>query len=124
MKLSELFKTPFKLKGGATLNLRGFSKRVVDKEIEESGGGEDSSLSKLLVEATSSEQIEFIEEAFNNAVNYSLEDLLNGIKVGDEYVSIDNTILYRVVGSVYVLSAVKQNNKYYLVAIPEYEQPA
>ena len=124
MKLSELFKTPFKLKGGATLNLRGFSKRVVDKEIEESGGGEDSSLSKLLVEATSSEQIEFIEETFNNAVNYSLEDLLNGIKVGDEYVSIDNTILYRVVGSVYVLSAVKQNNKYYLVAIPEYEQPA
>lgn len=33
MKLSELFKTPFKLKGGSILNLRGFSKRVVDKEI-------------------------------------------------------------------------------------------
>lgn len=37
MKLSELFKTPFKVKGGGVLNLRGFSKRVVDKEIE--GGG-------------------------------------------------------------------------------------
>lgn len=39
MKLSELFKTPFKVKGGGVLNLRGFSKRVVDKEIEGSGGG-------------------------------------------------------------------------------------
>lgn len=42
MKLSELFKTPFKLKGGSTLNLRGFSKRVVDKEVGE-GGGESGS---------------------------------------------------------------------------------
>jgi len=39
MKLSELFKTPLKLKGGSTLNLRGFSKRVVDKEVGEGGGG-------------------------------------------------------------------------------------
>lgn len=38
MKLSELFKTPFKVKGGGVLNLRGFSKRVIDKEI---GGGEN-----------------------------------------------------------------------------------
>lgn len=33
MKLSELLAKPFKLKGGATLNLKGFSKRVVDKEV-------------------------------------------------------------------------------------------
>lgn len=39
MKLSEIFKTPLKLKGGSTLNLRGFSKRVVDKEV---GGGENN----------------------------------------------------------------------------------
>ena len=39
MKLSELFKTPFKVKGGGVLNLRGFSKRVVDKEIGGSGEG-------------------------------------------------------------------------------------
>lgn len=42
MKLSELFRTPFKLKGGSTLNLKGFSKRVVDKEVE-GGGGESGS---------------------------------------------------------------------------------
>ena len=34
MKLSELFKTPFKLKGGSTLNLKGFSEVIVDKEID------------------------------------------------------------------------------------------
>lgn len=39
MKLSELFRTPFKVKGGGVLNLRGFSKRVVDKEVGEGGGG-------------------------------------------------------------------------------------
>lgn len=39
MKLSELFRTPFKLKGGSTLNLKGFSKRVIDKEVGEGGGG-------------------------------------------------------------------------------------
>lgn len=39
MKLSELFRTPFKLKGGSTLNLKGFSKAVVDKEV---GGGENN----------------------------------------------------------------------------------
>ena len=37
MKLSELLAKPFKLKGGSTLNLRGFSKRVVDKEVGEEG---------------------------------------------------------------------------------------
>lgn len=42
MKLSELFKTPFKVKGGGVLNLRGFSKTVVDKEIEGGGGGSGS----------------------------------------------------------------------------------
>ena len=41
MKLSELFRTPFKVKGGGVLNLRGFSKRIVDKEIEGGGGGGD-----------------------------------------------------------------------------------
>lgn len=39
MKLSELFKTPFKVKGGGVLNLRGFSKHIVDKEVGEGGGG-------------------------------------------------------------------------------------
>lgn len=39
MKLSELFRTPFKLKDGSTLNLKGFSKRVIDKEVGEGGGG-------------------------------------------------------------------------------------
>lgn len=52
MKLSELFKTPFKLKGGATLNLRGFSKRVVDKEV----GGNDTN-----------------NNAFTNILNHFLE---------------------------------------------------
>lgn len=37
MKLSELFNKPFRLKGGGVLNLRGFSKRIVDKEIKGSG---------------------------------------------------------------------------------------
>lgn len=45
MNLSELFKTPFKLKGGGILNLKGFSKRVIDKEI---GSSEDSVYLKLL----------------------------------------------------------------------------
>ncbi len=40
MKLSELFNKPFKLKGGSTLNLKGFSKRVVDRDID--GGDSDS----------------------------------------------------------------------------------
>lgn len=44
MKLSELFRTPFKLKGGSTLNLRGFSKRIVDKEV----GGDTNIFSELL----------------------------------------------------------------------------
>ena len=41
MKLSELFKTPFKLKGGGTLNLRGYSKRIIDKEIQSNKNEDD-----------------------------------------------------------------------------------
>lgn len=37
MKLSELLNKPFKVKGGGTLNLKGFSKHIIDKEL---GGGE------------------------------------------------------------------------------------
>lgn len=37
MKLSELFNKPFKVKGGGTLNLKGYSKHIIDKEI---GSGE------------------------------------------------------------------------------------
>lgn len=44
MKLSELFKTPFKVKGGGVLNLRGFSKSVVDKEVGEGGGENENNL--------------------------------------------------------------------------------
>lgn len=40
MKLSELLSKPFKLKGGGILNLKGFSKRVIDTEIKGSGNGE------------------------------------------------------------------------------------
>ena len=39
MKLSELLSKPFKVKGGGTVNLKGLSKHIVDKEIE--GGGCD-----------------------------------------------------------------------------------
>lgn len=39
MKLSELLTKPFKVKGGGFLNLKGFSKRVIDEEI---GGSEDN----------------------------------------------------------------------------------
>lgn len=35
MKLSKLLSKPIKLKGGGVLDLRGFSKRVFDKEIED-----------------------------------------------------------------------------------------
>lgn len=38
MKLSELLSKPLKLKGGGFLNLKGFNKRIIDKEI----GGSDS----------------------------------------------------------------------------------
>ena len=48
MKLSELFRTPFKLKGGSTLNLRGFSKRVADKEIGEGGKSESGVVYKII----------------------------------------------------------------------------
>lgn len=41
MKLSELLKTPIKLKGGGVLDLRGFSKRVLDKELESSNKEEE-----------------------------------------------------------------------------------
>ena len=60
MKLSELFRTPFKLKGGATLNLKGFSKRVVDKEIGE-GGGRSSEDSEIA---------DFISRLFNMVQSY------------------------------------------------------
>lgn len=39
MKLSKLLSEPFKLKGGGFLNLKGFSKRIIDKEI---GGSNNS----------------------------------------------------------------------------------
>lgn len=47
MKLSELLSKPFKVKGGGFLNLKGFSKRVIDEEIggNDGGGGFNSFLS-------------------------------------------------------------------------------
>lgn len=42
MKLSELLSKPFKLKGGGVLDLRGFSKRVFDKELESNNKEEES----------------------------------------------------------------------------------
>lgn len=47
MKLSELLSKPFKVKGGGFLNLKGFSKRVIDEEIggNDSGGSFNSFLS-------------------------------------------------------------------------------
>lgn len=69
MKLSELFKTPFKLKGGSTLNLRGFSKRVVDKEVGEGG-----------------ESINLFSSIFDT-LNYSNEYLQ------DKVVNINDTII-------------------------------
>lgn len=41
MKLSELLKNPIKLKGGGVLDLRGFSKRVLDKELESTNKEEE-----------------------------------------------------------------------------------
>lgn len=41
MKLSELLSKPFKVKGGGFLNLKGFSKRVIDKEVGSSDSGND-----------------------------------------------------------------------------------
>jgi len=41
MKLSELLSKSFKLKGGGFLNLKGFSKRVIDKEVGSSNGNND-----------------------------------------------------------------------------------
>lgn len=35
MKLSEILAKPIKLKGGGILNLKGFNKRVIDKEVGE-----------------------------------------------------------------------------------------
>ncbi len=43
MKLSELLSKPFKLKGGGILNLKGFSKRVIDKEI----GGSNNNVNEF-----------------------------------------------------------------------------
>lgn len=37
MKLSEILAKPFKVKGGGTLNLKGISKHIVDKEVGGSG---------------------------------------------------------------------------------------
>lgn len=50
MKLSELFRTPFKVKGGGVLNLKGFSKRVVDKEVGEGGGKSESGTIDKIIE--------------------------------------------------------------------------
>lgn len=36
MKLSEILAKPIKLKGSGVLNLKGFSKQIIDKELEES----------------------------------------------------------------------------------------
>lgn len=41
MKLSEILSKPFKVKGGGTVNLKGLSKHIVDKEI---GGSTENSI--------------------------------------------------------------------------------
>lgn len=121
MKLSELFKTPFKLKGGATLNLRGFSKRIVDKEVE--GGGEDSILSKTLQEIDEdSEDARYYRNLFNTAEQHSLQELLNGFSSNANFVVVEDSILYRSQsisgGNFYYPIVVKQNDKYYYILTP------
>lgn len=121
MKLSELFKTPFKLKGGSVLNLRGFSKRVVDKEVE--GGGEDSILSKTLQEIDEdSEDARYYRNLFNTAEQHPLEELLDGFSSNADFVVVEDSILYRSRsisgGNFYYPIAVKQNDKYYIILTP------
>lgn len=74
MKISELFKTPFKLKGGSILNLKGFSKRVVDKEI----GGENSNFIFTDLFIKTFNAVEPSKYLYcNNGNIYTIDDFIN-----------------------------------------------
>lgn len=84
MKLSELLLKPFKLKGGSTLNLRGFSKRVVDKEVGEGGGGSESGVIDKIIEQYYNTQMIPHPSKFYNETTGDIIDILD-IDQGDNY---------------------------------------
>ena len=98
MKLSELLSKPFKLKGGGILNLKGFSKRVIDNEI--GGGGSDSDSESInVVEAikssgfipqTFSSLEQFIQDIINKSLEHKYEYVLGTLCKLPDYLSYDN----------------------------------
>ena len=79
MKLSKLFNKPFKLKGGSILNLRGFSKRLVDKEV----GSEENIYYSTLLRAFDTIEIELAQkdiDIIQNAFIISSADIHNYLK--------------------------------------------
>lgn len=84
MKLSELFRTPFKLKGGATLNLKGFSKRVIDKEVGEGGGSSEDS-----------EIADFVSFLFNMVQSYPKPALFGKFIYNDDVISTEDIFYNR-----------------------------
>lgn len=65
MKLSELLTKPLKLKSGGFLNLKGFSKRVVDKEVGDNDGGNSDKSSNSFLSFKKITDVDKINELHN-----------------------------------------------------------
>lgn len=76
MKLSKIFSKPIEIKGGGVLNLRGFRKLIIDKEIGEEGRGSGSGVIDKIIEGWYNKQMiphssKFYDQDSQNIINIS-----------------------------------------------------
>lgn len=75
MKLSEILSKPFKVKGGGTVNLKGLSKHIVDKEV----GGSTNMFSSALDSFIKNYPNEYLQDRVANGDNLiNIEEITNG----------------------------------------------
>lgn len=82
MKLSELLAKPFKVKGGGTINLKGLSKHIVDKEV---GGGSqaDNGFLNILFNRVQTDILPHPTKFFDDTASKVID--INDITEGNSY---------------------------------------
>ena len=115
MKLSEILSKPFKVKGGGTVNLKGLSKHIVDKEV---GGDYELPIASAetlggikVGENLSINPETGVLSASGGALPIASAETLGGVKVGDGLEITGNGVL--VAGVLYVDGSFTLSSPYF-----------